>query len=101
MSFQSKCRVALIVAIVAVLTASTGQRISAQDVFHAMKGVVKSVDKDSKTMVVKASDGTEHTIKWTDKTTMAGGKDGGKGLQRVVRFLLSTPKRAERKLPWE
>ena len=29
-------------------------------------------------MVVKASDGTEHTIKWTDKTTMEGGKDVGK-----------------------
>ena len=80
MSFQSKCRVALIVAIVAVLTAGAGQRISAQDVFHAVKGVVKSVDKDSKTMVVKASDGTEHTIKWTDKTTMEGGKDVGKGI---------------------
>ena len=80
MSFQSKCRVALIVAIVAILTAGAGQRISAQDVFHAVKGVVKSVDKDSKTMVVKASDGTEHTIKWTDKTTMEGGKDVGKGI---------------------
>jgi hypothetical protein len=80
MSFQSKCRVALMVAVVAVLTAGAGQRISAQDVFHAVKGVVKSVDKDTKTMVVKASDGTEHTIKWTDKTTMEGGKDVGKGI---------------------
>jgi hypothetical protein len=50
------------------------------DVFHVVKGVVKSVDKDSKTMVVKASDGTEHTIKWTDKTTVDGGKEIGKGI---------------------
>ncbi|MGA7318710.1 MAG: hypothetical protein WBX22_32620 [Silvibacterium sp.] len=57
------------------------QSIAAQDdVFHIVKGVVKSVDKDSKTMVVKTADGTEHTIEWTDKTTVAGGKDLGKDI---------------------
>jgi hypothetical protein len=50
------------------------------DVFHIVKGVVKSIDKNSKTMVVKTADGTEHTIKWTDKTTMKGGKDVGEGI---------------------
>ncbi len=48
--------------------------------FHIVKGVVKSIDKNSKTMVVKTADGTEHTIKWTDKTTMKGGKDVGEGI---------------------
>jgi hypothetical protein len=78
MSLPSRVRTAFAVAIVCVLTFGTAQRISAQDdVFHIVKGVVKSIDKDSKTMVVKAADGTEHTIKWTEKTTVAGGKDVG------------------------
>jgi hypothetical protein len=51
-----------------------------EDVAHAVSGVVKSVDKDSKTFVVKASDGTEHTFKWTEKTTVKGAKDTGKGV---------------------
>jgi hypothetical protein len=71
----------LVVAIAAVLTFCVAQRVSAQDdVFHIVKGVVKSVDKDSKTIVVKAADGTEHTVKWTDKTTVDGGKEMGKDI---------------------
>ncbi len=49
------------------------------DVFHIVKGVVKSVDKDSKTIVVKTADGTEHTIKYTDSTVVKGSKDVAKG----------------------
>ena len=81
MSLLSRCRVALLVAVVSVLAIGSGQQLSAQnDVFHMAKGVVKSIDKDSKTMVVKTTDGTEHTIKWTDKTTVDGGKELGKGI---------------------
>ena len=81
MSLPSRFRAALAIAIAVVLTLGVSQRMSAQDdVFHIVKGVVKSVDKDSKTMVVKAGDGTEHTIKWTDKTTVEGGKEIGKGI---------------------
>lgn len=81
MPFKLKHQVALLITIVAVLTVGATQRISAQDdVAHMVKGVVKSVDKDSKTMVVKASDGTEHSIKWTDKTAVDGGKEIGKDI---------------------
>ena len=45
-----------------------------------MSGIVKSVDKGTKTMVVKSADGTEHTIKWTDKTTVAGAKGASEGV---------------------
>ena len=31
-------------------------------------------------MVVKTADGTEHTIKWTDKTGMEGAKGTGEGI---------------------
>src|SRR5215470_2587167 len=82
MLLRSRCRVALMVAFVAVLTVSLCPRVSAEeDVVHMVKGVVKHIDKDTKTMVVKAGDGTEHTIKWTDKTTVEGGKDVGEGIK--------------------
>ncbi len=56
------------------------QAAVAEDVVHAVNGIVKSVDKTTKTMVVKASDGTEHTIKWTDKTTVKGVDASGKAV---------------------
>jgi len=56
------------------------QSAVAEDVAHAVSGVVKSVDKDSKTFVVKAADGTEHTFKWTETTTVKGAKETGKGV---------------------
>ena len=56
------------------------QAAVAEDVVHAVSGIVKSVDKTTKTMVVKTSDGTEHTIKWTDKTTMKGIDASGKAV---------------------
>jgi len=56
------------------------QAVVAQDVVHAMSGIVKSVDKGTKTMVVKTADGTEQTIKWTGKTTVEGAKGAGKGV---------------------
>jgi hypothetical protein len=72
---------AWVVAIAVFLTFGLAQTMSAQDdVVHIVKGIVKSVDKDTKTMVVKAADGTEHTIKWTDKTTVEGAKDIGDGV---------------------
>jgi hypothetical protein len=56
------------------------QAAVAEDVVHAVSGIVKSVDKGSKTMVVKTADGTEHTIKWTDKTTVKGVDASGKAV---------------------
>ncbi len=57
-----------------------GTALYAEDVVHAVSGIVKSVDKESKTMVVKTKDGTEQTIKWTDKTTVEGAKGTGKAV---------------------
>ena len=54
----------------------------AEDVAHLVSGVVKSVDKGTKTFVVKSADGTEHTIKWTDSTVVKGTKDAGKGIEK-------------------
>ena len=44
---------------------------------HIVKAVVKSVDRDSKTMVVRTADGTEHTIKWAGNTKVRWSLGGG------------------------
>src|ERR1700757_503421 len=80
MTLNSK-RIKIILAgfIALAMTVGTQSAIS-EDVAHAVSGVVKSVDKESKTFVVKAADGTEHTFKWTEKTTVKGSKDTGKAV---------------------
>jgi hypothetical protein len=55
---------------------------AANDVVHALSGVVKSVDKASKTVVVKTADGTEETVKYTSKTSVESAKDAGKGVEK-------------------
>jgi len=80
MLIRSK-RVSSVLASLFVLVATIAwQSAVAQDVVHAMSGIVKSVDKGTKTMVVKTADGTEQTVKWTDKTTVEGAKGAGKGV---------------------
>ena len=76
----SKQRTALLLAITVIFALGVCPSLFADEMTHMVKGVVKSVDKGTKTMVVKTADGTEHTIKWTDKTTMTGGKDIGEGV---------------------
>jgi len=45
-----------------------------EDLAHAVKGIVKHVDHDAKKITIKAEDGTEHTIKYTDHTAVRAGK---------------------------
>ncbi|HXW55026.1 MAG TPA: hypothetical protein VEJ67_04695 [Candidatus Cybelea sp.] len=61
---------------------------AAQDVLTATHGTVEKVDSASKTMVIKTSDGAEHTLHFLDRTAVhgahasaAGGKDSWHGLQ--------------------
>jgi hypothetical protein len=64
-----------------------GFALAAQDVVSAVHGTITKVDSTTKTVVVKSKDGTEHSIKFADKTTVhgaeataAGGKDAFHGL---------------------
>jgi hypothetical protein len=67
-----------------LVMAMAWQPASAQDdVAHAVSGLIKSIDKGTKTMVVKTGDGTEHTIKYTDQTVVSGAKDTGKGVEKA------------------
>jgi hypothetical protein len=72
----------LLAGLMALVIAIGFQSAFAQDVAHVFSGVVKSVDKGTKTFVVKTADGTEHTVKWTDKTVVKGTKDTGKGVEK-------------------
>jgi hypothetical protein len=81
MFIQSK-RLALLTGLFVLAAGIAWQGAVAEDLVHAVSGVVKSVDKGTKTVVVKTADGTEHTIKYTDKTTVDVGKDTGKGVEK-------------------
>jgi hypothetical protein len=65
----------------------SGFACAAQDAVSAVHGTITKLDSTTKTAVVKTQDGTEHTIKFVDKTTVhggeaaaAGGKDAFHGL---------------------
>ena len=72
----------LLAGLFALVAALNLQSALASDMLKDIKGVVKSIDKGTKTMVVKAADGTEHTIKWTGDTTVEAGKDSGKAVAK-------------------
>ncbi len=80
--FRSKRFNVLLSGIIAFALIIGLQSSFAEDVAHFVTGVVKSVDKGTKTMVVKTADGTEHTIKWTDSTVVKGTKDTGKAVEK-------------------
>lgn len=61
---------ALTTALVLVLVLN----VIADDAQHVASGTIDDVDTDTKTVTIKAADGT-HTAKVTDDTTMSGGTD--------------------------
>src|SRR5580658_5682153 len=74
---------------------------AAQDVVSAVHGTITKVDAGTKTVVVKTADGTEHTLKFVDKTTVhgvdAGAKDSFHGLKEVTEVVAhSTEKGTEK-----
>jgi VCBS repeat-containing protein len=54
----------------------------AQDLVNIILGTIKKVDSTTKTIVVKTADGTGHTIKVTDATTLKGTKERVQRLER-------------------
>ena len=80
MKVDSKRFSVLLAGLFFLIAAIAWQSAVAEDVVHAVSGIVKSVDKDTKTIVIKTSDGTEHTIKWTDKTSVKGVDATGKAI---------------------
>ncbi len=81
MKIPSHVRVALACLVACLAMMAWQSAGAADDVASAVSGVVKHIDRGTKTMVVKATDGTEHTIKYTEKTSWEGTKDAGKGIK--------------------
>ena len=91
-------RRAIVVCLCAFVSLASLQIALAQeDVVHMVSGIVKHVDKGTKTVVVKAEDGTEHTIKWTDKTTWEGTKESGKGIKEGAQLSVKYTEKAGEK----
>jgi Cu/Ag efflux protein CusF len=80
-----------------VAVASWQVALAQEDVVHLVSGIVKHVDKDAKTIVVKADDGVEHTVKWTDKTTWEATKESGKGLKEGSKVAVKYTEKAGEK----
>lgn len=55
--------------------------LAQEDATHVVHGVVRHFDRDAKMIVVKADDGAEHSVKWTDETSWEGLKESGKGVK--------------------
>jgi hypothetical protein len=82
MSLHSKWHSALVAVLFVLAATIAWQGAMAQDLVHEISGVVKKMDKGAKTIVIKTADGTEHTIKYTDKTAVESTKDVGKGVEK-------------------
>lgn len=82
MLFHSKRRGGLLTVLFILAVSIAWQGAAAQDLAHDISGIVKKVDKGAKTVVVKTADGAEHTIKYTENTTVEGTKDAGKGVEK-------------------
>ncbi len=54
-------------------------RTSAQTSTNVVTGTIHKVDSGAKTIAVKTADGTVETVKFTEKTTVHGLKEGAKG----------------------
>lgn len=62
------------------LALSLATLIFAAQETSAIRGVVTKMDRATQTIAVKTADGTEHTIKVAEKTTVQGTKDGMNGI---------------------
>jgi hypothetical protein len=69
------CFQALVLVAVCCVAASYGSQGST----NVITGTLGKVNSGTKTMAVKTADGTVETVKFTDKTTVRGLKDAGKG----------------------
>ena len=82
MSLRFKFRGTFLAAFLAITSIFVWNAAAQDDAVHIISGFVKHVDHDTKTVVIKTADGTEHTIKYTEKTTVTGTKDASKGVAK-------------------
>jgi hypothetical protein len=60
---------------------------AASDVVGAIKGTVKKIDAESKTVIVQAADGTEHAVQFVSSTVVYGFGKTKKGAREALQSL--------------
>ena len=60
---------------------------AAEDAVGAVHGTIKKIDSGAKTIVVKAADGTEHSLHFADETTVHGADASAKATEDSWRGL--------------
>jgi arginine repressor len=60
---------------------------AAEDVVSAVHGAIKKIDSGTKTIVIKTTDGTAHSLNFVAKTTVHGAEDLGKATEDSWRGL--------------
>jgi hypothetical protein len=73
----------MLTGMLAVLLASHAW--TAEDVVTAVHGTVSKVDSDARIVVVKAADGTEHTLRLTARTTVHGTEAIARGTETAAK----------------
>ena len=61
--------------------------LAASDVVSAIKGTVKKIDAESKTVIVETADGTEHAVQFLERTVVYGIGKTRKGAREALRSL--------------
>ena len=79
-------RVLTVAAVVISVFAFAGI-LAAAEKPDSLEGVVTKIDRTSKTVMVKAADGTEHTMHLVGRTVVHGGKETYKGAEEAGRDL--------------
>jgi len=77
----------LTVAVVVISLFSFAGILGATEKTASVEGVVTKIDRTAKTVMVKASDGTEHTMHLVGRTVVHGGKEAYKGAEEAGRDL--------------
>lgn len=61
-------RLSFVVILFLFVSVTSRRAVSAQgDVVHVVSGIVKHIDRDTRTIVMKTDKGVEHTVKWKTK----------------------------------
>jgi len=81
------CRRVFVVALTMISFLSFAYALRAADQTKSTEGVVTKVDHDTKTVVVKTADGTEHTMHLAGETVVHGGDETYKGADDSARGL--------------
>src|ERR1035441_4857384 len=79
-------RVLTVAAVVISLLTFAGI-LGATEPTASVEGVVTKIDRTAKTVMVKATDGTEHTIHLVGRTVVHGGNETYKGAEEAARDL--------------